>query len=121
MGLDMYAFRSRETVAAVDFSYPADAEQFGYWRKHPDLHGWMEELYRQKGGAAEIFNCKPVRLDSADLDALEAAIRGDDLPETSGFFFGESTLEDREGDLVFVGLARQAIADGFSVYYDSWW
>jgi hypothetical protein len=31
-----------------------------YWRKHPDLHGWMEKLCRAKGGKFDDFNLAPV-------------------------------------------------------------
>jgi hypothetical protein len=92
-----------------------------YWRKHPNLHGWMEMLYRAKGGAREHFNCATVRLGPDDLDALEAAVRDDTLPETSGFFFGASDGSERDDDLAFVAKARAAFAEGKAVYYDSWW
>jgi hypothetical protein len=45
MGLDMYAMTTTEAVAdAVDFKVGIAAE-LHYWRKHPNLHGWMEALY----------------------------------------------------------------------------
>ena len=140
MGLDMYAFRARvdadRPMPDVDARFTdrdertddngnplfemVDAE-FYYWRKHPDLHGWMEKLYRTKGGEDPSFNCNSVRLMAEDLDALEAAIKNTALPHTTGFFFGESTPEDRDDDLEFIGRARAAIAEGDAVYYDSWW
>lgn len=130
MGLDMYAVRApKELVgdAQVDFAIPEDAgervQRLFYWRKHPDLHGWMEDLYRQKGGKDSDFNCVPVRLTEADLAALETAINSGQLPQTSGFFFGASDndAETRNEDLEFIKLARQALAEGDVVYYDSWW
>ena len=30
-------------------------EQIGYWRKHPDLHGWMEDLWLGIPGADEAY------------------------------------------------------------------
>ena len=27
-----------------------EEEELHYWRKHPNLQGWMENLYREKGG-----------------------------------------------------------------------
>jgi hypothetical protein len=57
MGLDMFARTTTEKPASdVDFDMEQHSE-LHYWRKHPDLHGWMEKLYRGKGGAAESFNC----------------------------------------------------------------
>jgi len=121
MGLDMYAFTTSAEINAVDFDEPADVSELFYWRKHPDLHGWLEALYRLKGGSGEDFNLAPVRLELADLDLLEAAIDGDRLPVTSGFFFGESHPEFKLRDLEFIQKARSAIAKGKKVYYTSWW
>ncbi len=120
MGLDMYAFSTDCDVPAVDFKPPEDKTELHYWRKHPNLHGWMESLYRSKGGGGE-FNCVPVRLEETDLDALENAINCDCLPRTAGFFFGESDGSEKRDDLHFVHKARDALADGARVYYWSWW
>ena len=100
-----------------------DHEEFFYWRKHPNLHGWMEELYREKGGESDTFNCTPVVLTTEDLDNLEAAIKGGELPNTNGFFFGESEGDEEEinEDLRFVTEARNSISEGYTVWYDSWW
>ena len=120
MGLDMYAYMTTETPAQpVDFKV-TDASQFFYWRKHPDLHGWMEDLYREKGGQ-EQFNCVPVQLTAEDLDRLEGAILKRELPNTEGFFFGDSDGSEIEDDLAFITNARKAIIEGYTVFYDSWW
>ena len=92
----------------------------GLGRKHPNLHGWMEHLYRAKGGTAEDFNCVNLQLDAADLDALEHAVRSRTLPPTTGFFFG-LTGAAPEDDLAFITRARDALARGEAVYYTSWW
>ena len=56
MGLDMFAYTTSEELAAsVDFEVETLTE-LHYWRKHPNLHGWMEALYYAKGGAADTFN-----------------------------------------------------------------
>ena len=122
MGLDMYAYATEETpLASVDFSEPQKMEELHYWRKHPNLHGWMEALYKAKGGSNPDLNLDPVTLTAADLDALEAAIRGEELPETSGFFFGQSEGTEQEDDLDFVQKARAAIREGRTVFYLAWW
>lgn len=75
MGLDMYAFAIPETPAApVDFEAETGSE-LHYWRKHPNLHGWMEALYRAKGGRDDDFNCVNLQLTADDLNRLEADIR----------------------------------------------
>ncbi|ARJ68118.1 phosphoglycerate kinase [Magnetospirillum sp. ME-1] len=125
MGLDMYAYRMDPSIPgekATDFDLPEGtrAKQFHYWRKHPNLHGWMEQLYRSKGGTDE-FNCATVLVSEEDLDALEAAVKGEELPETHGFFFGASHPEQKADDLVFIARARAVIASGDIVVYTSWW
>jgi hypothetical protein len=127
MGLDIYALsvRGNQPHRPVNFKIDEigsdNVQEFHYWRKHPDLHGWMETLYYRKGGSAESFNCEPVQLELSDLDDLEAAIKGKTLPDTSGFFFGDSDGTEIEDDLKFVAEARAEIAKGNAVVYDSWW
>lgn len=120
MGLDMYALTTNdELTSPVDFKVE-DASELKYWRKHPNLHGWMEALYYEKGGSKE-FNCVPVQLTLADLDRLEKDLQSNGLPETSGFFFGQSVGDEVAEDLAFVKHARNAIKQGLNVFYDSWW
>jgi hypothetical protein len=126
MGLDMYAFAvNADSVGegVVDVALGDNPVQISYWRKFNALHGWMEDLYRLKGGAKDSFNCTTVRLDLQDLDRLEMDTGNNKLVPRNGFFFGsqEIYLEDLESVGDFVKVARQAIADGKAVFYDSWW
>jgi hypothetical protein len=124
MGLDMYAFSVIDEVQVlppVDAQLDASRVELAYWRKHPNLHGWMEKLYREKGGTSQDFNTDTVELTAADLDKLEADIHERRLPSTSGFFFGASDGSEFKDDLAFIKRARIAIAEGQRVYYDSWW
>lgn len=112
MGLDQYAgIRKADGTTA----------ECAYWRKHPNLQGWMERLYRQKGGAGE-FNCVDVELTAEDIDQLEKDVIAGALPGTSGFFFGsDADAHYREADLRFISAARSALAEGHTVVYTSWW
>ena len=122
MGLDMYAYATTAALKrVVDFPEPEDCEELHYWRKHPDLHGWMEKLYRAKQGSNEDFNFAPLLLTVDDLTRLERDIKNGALPKTSGFFFGQSTGAERGNDLEFVVKARLAIAQGKTVFYLAWW
>lgn len=125
MGLDMYAYTAPSDLVGgstdIDVESLRGVERLFYWRKHPNLHGWMEALYRIKGGAAEVFNLVSVRLTDEDLDVLEKAVVEDRLPETTGFFFGESRSEEKQEDLAFIAKARAALREGKAVLYDSWW
>jgi len=119
MGLDMYAY-----CATKEYDHDSDSgsRELAYWRKHPNLHGWMENLYRTKGGTAEMFNGVELELTWEDLDRLERDVRLDLLPSTSGFFFGENNDSYyKESDLEFIKKARAELFSGLRVFYDSSW
>ncbi len=127
MGLDMYAFTvNADSVGdkATDVALGDNAMEICYWRKFNALHGWMEDLYRLKGGSKESFNCTTVRLTLKDLDRLEMDTGNNKLVPRNGFFFGQTDEiypEDLESVPVFIKTAREAISDGKAVFYDSWW
>lgn len=119
MGLDQFAY-------CIDNN--GEKEEIAYWRKHPNLQGWMENLWASKGcpnaheNSPHEFNCVPVELTHDDLNSLEDAVRGYGLPETCGFFFGSNSDDHyKEQDLEFITKARDALDNGLTVVYDSWW
>lgn len=81
----------------------------------------MQRLYFKKGGAADSFNCVNLALTADDLNHLESDIRNRCLPNTCGFFFGDSDGSETEGDLAFIASARAALGRGLAVFYSSWW
>jgi hypothetical protein len=106
MGLDMYLtgtkiFRGggRPTKRGQKKGELID---LGYWRKHPNLHGYIVEHFA--GGKDE---CQEIGLHSDDLRQIIEAIEAEELPETSGFFFGNSDGTEKENDLQ---IFRQALA-----------
>lgn len=129
MGLDQYAYK---TLAEIPDTFSDGSEitpgnqgkhyeEIAYWRKHPNLEGWMRKLYYDKGGVEE-FNCVNVKLDLDDLANLEQAVNNKELPETTGFFFGGNADDIyKEDDLKFIQEAREAISEGYQIYYTSWW
>ena len=46
MGLDMYAYTTHPAILLNR----GTKTSFHFWRKHPNLHGWMRDLYVRKGG-----------------------------------------------------------------------
>lgn len=143
MGLDQYAYIiSKESVDFTDTNLIIQNEKFleeelkaqiCYWRKHPSLQGWMENLYTDRGGKGE-FNAVAIALFEEDLDLLEKDIINNKLPFTQGFFFGQdpdinsSDPEEQEyfntlklKDLEFVKKAKEHVKKGKIVFYDSWW
>ncbi len=138
MGLDMFAYKAKAKFTKdtdftdeiyeetedgeIDYENQIVAiEDLAYWRKHPDLHGWMEQLYQKKGGTEKSFNGVPVVLTEGDLDELKITVLTGKLPSTTGFFFGESQDEINFADLEFIEKAKEAIKEGYTVYYDSSW
>lgn len=127
----MYAYRviNPETPSPIHLITEADyvpfegaeVEEMWYWRKHPNLHGWMENLYYKKGGQANSFNTVNLVLTKDDLEQLEKDLLKSLLPHTEGFFFGSSSGEEVEDDLQFVNKAIKEIESGNVVYYTSWW
>ena len=123
MGLDQYATARRGEAKKDDegYTYYEDSMELAYWRKHPNLQGWMQDLYHEKGGEEE-FNCVDLELTLEDLDALEESLDHEELPETVGFFFGaDSSDHYAETDREFIREARAAIKQGYTVVYNSWW
>lgn len=95
--------------------------EFYYWRKFNALHGWMADLYKSKGGTKD-FNCVGIALTEEDLNQLEQDI--DSLKPVKGFFFGSQEPLDKDAkDLIrkFVKDSREAMKDGMTIIYDSWW
>jgi hypothetical protein len=124
MGLDMFAYKAQnfQPSKPVDFQdeLPSELEEFFYWRKHPNLHGLMEKIYLEKGGE-DTFNCRPVQLTAEDLERIGLVVIDEELPETSGFFFGQSSDEDRKRDLEFLTEAKRYLDEGYTIWYNSWW
>ena len=123
MGLDQYAM-ARKGESKTDeegYEYYEDSMELAYWRKHPNLQGWMENLWRVKGNDGE-FNCVDLELTLNDLDNLEKSLDNEALPETVGFFFGADADDHyAEADREFIVQARAAIKQGYKVIYSSWW
>ncbi|KXS20928.1 phosphoglycerate kinase [Gonapodya prolifera JEL478] len=130
MGLDMYVFVVEPQDAIDDFTVrendrndPKLGKELHYWRKHHDLHGWIEQMYRRKGGRERSFNGTLVRITLEDLDQLERDIKARFLPPTTGFFFGNSPPNDEsdKDDFEFISKARKTIQEGKAIYYMPSW
>lgn len=118
MGLDMYAYAVSTGQGISD----NETTDIAYWRKFNALHGWMEDLYRERGGA-ESFNCIPLKLTEADLMRLMSDVKANKLEPREGFCFGPQYIDDEDirSIYTFVGAAQGALATGLDVYYDSCW
>ena len=136
MGLDMYAYVAARAGQQDEYWEGSEFDkesgeyvnanitkpiEIAYWRKHPNLHGWFEQLYRERGGEGQ-FNGDELELTWEDLERLEEDIKQSQLPETSGFFFGDPSDDYyREQDLEFIKEARSQLFLGLRVFYNSSW
>ena len=141
MGLDMYAYVAARAGQQEEFYEVAEWDneikdhrnpnvnrprEIAYWRKHPNLHGWMARLWLAREGnelrELDNFNGIELELDADDLDLLEYVVKERELPGTSGFFFGNDADDYYyNDDLKFIQMARAEIFLGFKVFYNSSW
>jgi hypothetical protein len=142
MGLDQYMYVASKAGQYDEFYETAEFDaktsefvsnsvtkpfEIGYRRKHPNLHGWMEQLWISKGkpgtGNTDAdFNGIELELTWDDLDELERAIRHGQLPDTEGFFFGKPADNHYyKQDLEFVNNAKAEVFLGLKVFYNSSW
>jgi hypothetical protein len=122
MGLDMYAYAAAK---ANEEWGTGSQREIAYWRKHPNLHGWMEQLWHSRNtnpAADPMFNGVELELTWEDLEQLEEDIKNERLPSTSGFFFGDNSDDYyRTQDLEFIKQARAELFSGLKVFYNSSW
>ena len=147
MGLDQYAYVAARTGQNAEWWDGAELDpdtrdyrndkvnkprELAYWRKHPNLQGWMESLWKRRMHESnqEIhesewgsgFNGIELELTSEDLDDLERAVTHGQLPSTQGFFFGgDADQHYRDQDLAFIRDARAELFMGLKVFYNSSW
>ena len=150
MGLDMYAYVATREGQQREYYDGAEWDEItkdlvnakvnkpreiAYWRKHPNLHGWMEQLWRNKKYSvqptdasapvesdSDMFNGVEMELTAEDLDELERAVTHSQLPATSGFFFGNDKDQlYHDQDLAFIKAARIEMFMGLKVFYNSSW
>lgn len=139
MGLDQYAYVAARANQQEEFWESAEVDpetkeytsasverprEIAYWRKHPNLQGWMRDCWARKALPQDdpMFNGIELELTWEDLDELEEAVKAGTLPATRGFFFGDDADEYyREQDLEFIKKARSELFCGLRVFYNSSW
>lgn len=131
MGLDMY-LKGKKFIWS-DYENPANnleedgfrvtdkTLELGYWRKHPNLHGYIVATF-----ADGVDECQDIPLNLDALKKLLAAVERDALPHTTGFFFGESHPSYRKAtiDILTKAIAWLATPDkkaSRSVVYRASW
>jgi hypothetical protein len=130
MGLDMnlYSVPHKDTNTRTDQTFNGldelEVSDLGYWRKANHIHGWMEELYRSKGGTQTDFNCVTVQLTKEDLTELLYLVTANKLKPVSGFYFGGNNIPeglDTHTIRIIVNALDAIVLDKKDVYYSAWW
>ena len=135
MGLDMYMYSTDKHFEQFEVENrekeegeEENNEEIGYWRKHNRLHGWFEQKWLNRHNDVDTdFNCVRYYVSRDELAELEKDVRGDKLPSTQGFFFGEDSYsyeeheEQKKEDLEIIDKAKKELEAGRFVYYSSWW
>lgn len=116
MGLDMYLFKR------INVNPDPVDEEIGYWRKQPNLHGFIANEF--SGGST---NVEEIHLNQDKLEKIIKAVEGDVLPETQGFFFGTHDHGD-EMKKYTIKVFREAQEflkqnrdNNVEVFYYAWW
>lgn len=116
MGLDMYFYAS----ADPSFKEESTIHTVKYFRKHSDLHGFLEDMWYRKGNTSE-FNCEMMPLTMEDLEEIEKFAAQKDHPKRTGFFWGSSQEEDWEETRDLIPRLKNLLKSGLSVaYYPLW-
>ncbi len=119
MGLDQYAYIASK--AGDDWD---NHQEISYWRKHPNLQGWMEKLAESKGFEYDSFNGVELELTWEDIDKLEQDIKSGEVSKlgTTGFFFGNPSDDYYyDHDLEFCVNAKAELFLKRKVFYNSSW
>ena len=111
MGLDMYLsgvqhFDYEHRPIKGGFPVKSETVELGYWRKHPNLHGFIVQNFAQG-----LDNCQDVSLSADDIRTIINSSEADALPETTGFFFGVSQPEDKAATKLIFERALHWLAE----------
>ena len=120
MGLDQYAYIASKADTDYD---DTSRQELAYWRKHPNLQGWMQKLWESKGNQGD-FNGDEIELTWEDIDKLEKDIKSGEVSRlgTTGFFFGNPSDDVYyETDLKFCIDAKAELFLKRKVFYNSSW
>ena len=131
MGLDMYLTGEKSLLA--DYENPANnltedgfrlttkLVRLGYWRKHPNLHGFIVGTFAD---GKDTF--QRIHLEADHIERIIDAVTRDELPHTDGCFFGRSDGSEKSNDLRILSAALEWLRTPEpnvwrSVYYQASW
>lgn len=117
MGLDMFFIRAPKGQEPSDEKW----DKIAQFRKHSDLHGWLEKQWHDTLGKSEKFNCVFMEITPDILSRLKDYLRNPEKEKYRGFFWGESTEEDWKETRELVPRLEEIINSGDRVFYYPWW
>jgi hypothetical protein len=123
MGLDMWLMKTKGGTP----------EEVHYWRKANQIREYFVSYHPEL--LAENIEQLPVNLEMlTDLEQrierclgrLDEAVSSQLLPTSSGFFFGSLEYdnyyyEELDATLDAIKKAKEALNDGYYVFYHEWW
>jgi len=112
MGLDQFAYKAKPNTPREEWIETC------VWRKHANLEGYMASKYSQLN-TGRIFSSEYLQLSEADI--LELLDCHHTLPKASGFFWGDTDEYNIEKTQAWLEEALADIADGWEIWYYSWW
>jgi hypothetical protein len=116
MGLDMYLKGNK--FFWTDWEVPENNRtedgfrvdemelRLGYWRKHPNLHGFIVQTF-----ADGVDECQEIELSVKQCREIIQAVKEKRLPKTTGFFFGESDGSEDEETIEIFEKAIKWVSD----------
>jgi hypothetical protein len=130
MGLDMYLSGRKTPLGFKGNKQEQDGfvvseiiVDVGYWRKHPNLHGYIVETF-----ADGVDECQRIVLSKEDMQKIILVVVDKQLPVTEGFFFGTSddSNDQRASDISIFSAAidwldAQPEDEWRDVYYQASW
>lgn len=126
MGLDMYLEGKKhlgfnKTQTEDGFELKEKTLELGYWRKHPNLHGYIVQNFA--GGKDE---CQEIELSEENINQIIQAIKDKALPHTTGFFFGSSDESDDQPSIeilekALAWLKTEVTGEWRSIVYQASW
>lgn len=139
MGLDMELYGRKSSLDNDEdmdnFRISGIDLEIGYWRKHPNLHGYIVDTFADGND-----DCQKILLEADDLSKIIEALENDALYDepVTGFFFGRSYFpgeknewysyeEQKANDIDIFTKALNWLTDNRtsnecrSVYYQASW
>jgi hypothetical protein len=112
------AIKKENIKMGLDMFLMCDDEEIGYWRKHPNLHGFIVQTF-----ADGIDKCQKIPLTLSDVKKIIFATKNKMLPLTTGFFFGQSYPEYDQDTLDIFEVAKKRLEKDpdCELYYRASW